>query len=147
MKLNFFIDGSEIAFAFDSISKDLAPVLTNTVKEVGSYMVEKAKATTKFNHSAAFDSGIQFNMDNDKSGHLTSKTYSYNRTEYSNFLEFGNLPVDNKKMTFKIDGKWITTYHRKAIGQEHLGFITDAKEQTEQHLESIFIAEFDKIFS
>lgn len=146
-KLTFEVDGRSIDLVFNELSEELKMLQHNTAINIGERIVEAARATTKFNHGAHFNQGIKFKLIDWADGEVTSEVFNSKGTEYSQYMQFGNLPVEGKKMTFQIDGDWITTYNRKAIGEEHLGFMTDAAETGQSQAEEAFTEEFDRMFS
>lgn len=146
MKIRLEFDKNQLEVAIHKMEGDLRQVITNTVDAIGQEVVELARSTDKFNHGQYFDDGIQSVMTDATHAEVISRSYTANGVEYSNFMEYGNEAVDGKKMTFQIDGQWITTYKRKAIGAEHLGFMTDAVQTTEGQVEGIFQEQFDKLF-
>jgi hypothetical protein len=143
--LSYVIDEVSWGISEKELDNDFKEFQTNYITAIGNDMVENARNTTKFNHGEKFNQGIQFTLLSDSQGEVTSQVYN-NGVEYSNFLEYGNLPVDNKLMTFKINGRWISTYKRKAISNEHLGFFSDAQEKTNDNSDNIFEEEWNKIF-
>jgi hypothetical protein len=116
---------------FDTYGKKFLTAITTSFRDA-------ALSTDKFQHGVKFDQGVKTEVISSFEAVVTSKSYNYKGTEYSNFLEFGNLPVDGKFMRFKIDGHWISTYKRAAIAEEHLGFWTDATNETEGKIEEIW---------
>jgi len=140
------INKMSIDAAFGSIEKHLTRAANHAVDVLGESVVEVARLTDKFNHGEHFNQGIQYTPKGTGVGQVTAQVFNANGVEYANFMEFGNLPVINndKLMKFQVDGQWVSTYSRKAIGEEHLGFFTDAVEQVREKAQDIVDRELSK---
>lgn len=148
-KIEATVNEASITKVFASIEEKLTRAVNAGVDKLGEYMVDEARvsAATKFNLSDKFSEGIQYHPINTGYGKVTAEVFNHKDVEYANFMEFGNLPVVNNPnyMVFQIDGQWVSTKNRKAIGEEHLHFFSEAVEKVSAQAQNIVDEEISKL--
>lgn len=124
-----------------SIQEQIVRAANIAVDKLGESLVDEAKltASSKFNLSPHFEDGIQYHRLGPGEGKVFAQVFNSRGTEYANFMEYGNQPVVNNPnlMKFQVDGHWVSTYSRKAISPEHLGFFSEAVDTIREQANNI----------